>query len=552
MKNNLRLAVCRCSVLVLMCLMAAPGFIQAQKPDAVDLVSVVVTLSDRVYPDDFVGKGFAKGRIRSQIITALKSKAQETQRPLLAFLKSRGVRDVTPLWLINGLAFSAPENVLQSLSGFPGIESIRPDIQIMATPMMESSAAVPEWNLDLVGAPAMWSQGLTGLGIVVASLDTGVDLNHQDLASRWRGGTNSWYDPNGQHSTPYDTSGHGTQTMGLLVGGSAGGTAIGMAPGAKWIAAKIFNDAGATTISKIHQAYQWVLDPDGNASTDDAADVVNNSWGFEDNVNVCYQEFEQDLQMLKAAGIAVVFSAGNRGPYTYSSVSPANNPSGYAVGAVDATGTLAGFSSRGPSACDGSIYPEVLAPGVGVRTADLTLGGVYPNSYASVTGTSFAAPHVAGAMALLLSANPSATVAELEYALKNTAHDLGIPGGDNDHGFGLIDVAAAGELLDQGSICLDNDGDGFYGQPNCGSLLDCNDYDSRINPAACDIIGDGIDQNCDGVDRRKGKSCPTDGGGGTTPGAEGSGNTCSDGMDNDGDGKVDCADSDCSKNKKCR
>ena len=89
MKSNLRLAVCRCSVLALMCLMAAPGFIQAQKPDAADLVSVVVTLSDRVYPDDFVGKGFAKGRIRSQIITALKSKAQETQRPLLAFLKGR-------------------------------------------------------------------------------------------------------------------------------------------------------------------------------------------------------------------------------------------------------------------------------------------------------------------------------------------------------------------------------------------------------------------------------------------------------------------------------
>jgi hypothetical protein len=154
-------------------------------------------------------------------------------------------------------------------------------------------------------------------------------------------------------------------------------------------------------------------------------------------------------------------------------------------------------------------------------------------------------------MALLLGKNPTASVAELEYALKTTARDLGQAGQDNTYGQGLVDVFAASALLGQGPICIDNDGDGFFGRADCGTVKDCNDYDSRINPAACDVIGDRIDQNCDGVDRVKGKACPTSGGGGTTPGTEGSGTTCSDGIDNDGDGAIDCADEDCKGGPPC-
>jgi serine protease AprX len=393
----------------------------------------------------------------------------------------------------------------------------------------------------------------------VAAMDTGVDYLHPDLAAGYRGGDNSWYDPHGQYANPYDNNGHGTQVMGLMVGGDAGGTAIGVAPDAQWIAVKLFDSAGQAQLSDIHLGFQWLLDPDGAPGTDDAPDVVNNSWGFPQLLNSCYLEFEPDLELLKAAGIAVVFSAGNQGPTAPSSESPANNPQGYAVGAVDATVTIAATSSRGPSASGGTIYPEVVAPGVSVRTSDLTFGGIFPNSYLWVSGTSFSAPHVAGAMALLRGAHPQATPAELEQALEATAADLGAGGADNTYGYGLIDLVQAELWLADGSggpTCTDTDADLYFLEAGCGTAVDCNDLDAGINPGACDIKSDGIDQDCDGQDRTRGKACPVDGGGGggggDTGGVEGKGQTCSDGLDNDGDGRIDCADSDCARSKDCK
>ena len=258
---------------------------------------------------------------------------------------------------------------------------------------------------------------------------------------------NSWYDPNGEHTTPADANGHGTWTMGVLVGGAAGGTAIGVVPDAKWIAVKIFNDAGVATLSRIHQGFQWLLDPDGNPATDDAPDVVNASWELSNSIGKCVLDFQTDIQNLRSAGIAVIFAAGNSGPSTNTEGSPANNNGSFAAGAVDNNSSIASFSSRGPSACDGSIFPHVVAPGVNIKTTDLTGGGVFPYSYAYVSGTSFAAPHVAGTIALLLSAFPWHTISEVELALKQSAADLGIPGGDNDYGYGLVDVLAAYNLL---------------------------------------------------------------------------------------------------------
>ena len=531
-----------------------------QSAEADEEIAVILTFSEKMDLTSFPGQGQGKGQLRAQLIQVLKDQAESSHGRIRGFLMSRGLTEVVSLWAINGVGLSASSDVLQELAGQPGVESIRLDATHKAPTPSEGSASMPEWNLSAIGAPDFWLAGHTGAGVVVANLDTGVDANHQDLASRWRGGGNSWFDPNGEHATPYDKTGHGTQVMGLLVGGDAGGTAIGVAPGAQWIAVKIFNDAGDASLSAIHQGFQWVLDPDGNSGSDDGADVVNSSWGFPQFLNECYSEFEPDIEVLKAAGVAVVFSAGNRGPSGSTSEGPANNPEGFAVGAVDLFDGVANFSSRGPSACDGSIYPEVVAPGVSVRTADLTLGA-FPDSYRVVSGTSAAAPHVAGAMALLISAYPNATVSDLEQALEQSAWDITAIGPDNDSGYGRIDVVAAGDWLANppeppGPTCTDGDGDGFFAEAGCGSELDCNDSDAGINPAACDIKRDGIDQDCDGQDRTTGKGCPSsggdDGGGGDTGGSEGKGKTCSDGKDNDGDGLVDCSDPDCSKNKACR
>ncbi len=149
---------------------------------------------------------------------------------------------------------------------------------------------------------------------MVGIVDTGVDVDHPDLNDKWRGGNNSWFDPYGQYTSPIDPIGHGTQVAGLIAGGDNSGNQIGVAPNAQWIAAKIFDNAGEADISSIHMAYQWMLDPDGDPITDDAPDIINNSWGIENYVNDCVQEFNDDITTLKEAGISVVFSAGNFGP----------------------------------------------------------------------------------------------------------------------------------------------------------------------------------------------------------------------------------------------
>ena len=390
---------------------------------------------------------------KSQFIKRLRKNAELTQGPLLHFLKSRGAKRIVSLWLINGIAVTLRKEVIHELSQHPDVITVRLDKTLR---LPEARAVVgakePEWSLNATGVPELWNLGYTGEGMVLASMDSGVDLNHPDLTDKWRGGTNSWFDPTGEHEMPHDVNGHGTQTMGIMVGGSAGGTSIGVAPGAQWIAVKIFNDADEASLSVIHQGYQWLLDPDHNPDTDDAPDVINNSWGLDSNVSECINEFQEDIQALRAAEIAVVFSAGNDGPSPASSISPANYPESFAVGAVDDTATLLIFSGRGPSACDGSIYPSVVAPGVNVRTSDLTFGGVFPNSYSTVTGTSFAAAHVSGAMALLLSVNPYLSISEMESAMKGSAKDLGLPGPDNECGHGLIDSMAAYDTITPVSI----------------------------------------------------------------------------------------------------
>ncbi|MEJ2396169.1 MAG: Calx-beta domain-containing protein, partial [Candidatus Thiodiazotropha sp.] len=300
----------------------------------------------------------------------------------------------------------------------------------------------PQWNLSDINAEYVWQQGYAGDGVVVAIMDSGVELNHPDLVGRWRGGDNSWFDPYGQNPYPIDLNGHGTQAMSLILGGDASGYQIGLAPHAQWIAARLFDNEDQASLSAIHQAFQWILDPDGDPATNDAPDVVNNSWGFSSTINQCYQEFSDDIRLLREAGIAVVFSAGNYGPSAETSISPANDPGVVSVGSVDQFSDIDTFSSRGPGACDGGIFPKLVAPGSLIFVADRL-----PVTYNVVTGTSFSAPHVTGAIALLKSAFPMATVSQIETALYDSATDLGATGGDDLYGYGMLNVASAFDLL---------------------------------------------------------------------------------------------------------
>ncbi|MGE5620355.1 MAG: S8 family serine peptidase, partial [Sphingomonadaceae bacterium] len=414
-----------------------------QGADPADTLSVIVTLKDQA---DLRGLGtlHRSARVRG-VVDRLRTRASTAQRPLVASLdqKRREGHSVTavPFWVFNGFALTASKAVIMELAMRPEVATITANETIPAPSAVAAAPAEP--NLTRINAPALWDLGYRGQGVVVANLDTGVDLSHPDLAARWRGGTNSWFDPNGEHpDVPTDLNGHGTWTMGIMVGGDAGGSAIGVAPGATWIAAKIFNDAGTATTAGIHAAFQWLLDPDGDPSTSDAPHVVNNSWTFESPG--CNLEFQLDLQALRAAGILPIFSAGNFGPGTNTSASPANNPEAFAVGATDDWDGIYYNSSAGPSACGDAdaLFPELVAPGVDVLTTDRF------GAYYSGTGTSLAAPHAAGAVALLLSAYPGLSVADQERALTGAALDLGPTGPDDTFGHGRLDVLAAYQFLE--------------------------------------------------------------------------------------------------------
>jgi len=233
----------------------------------------------------------------------------------------------------------------------------------------------------------------------------------------------------------------------LVVGGNADGTDVGVAPGAQWIAARVFDDSGKGLTSGIHRAFQWMLNPDGNPATADFPNVVNASWNMTPTAGLCNQEFAPDIQALRASEIAVVFAAGNDGPAGNTSDSPANNLGAFSVGAVDPGPAVAGFSSRGPSACDGTIFPALAAPGVNIKAADLTYGGIFPNSYANVTGTTPATAHASGAILVLQSAFPAAKVADIERALTASALPLGTVDANNNTGAGELDMLAAYNVL---------------------------------------------------------------------------------------------------------
>ena len=383
-------------------------------------------------------------QFRQSVFSGLQQQTRDASARLAELLRKHGVKSkLKSLWTINGIALGVPPEMIDEIAALPGVERVTADMRLtMNTPEVEDFDSEPQWNIEKLNAARLWEREIHGEGVVVGIMDSGVDVNHPDLADRWRGGDNSWFDPYGDQELPIDLVGHGTQALGLILAGDESGYQVGMAPEAKWIAARIFDNANQTTLSAIHLAFQWLLDPDGDPLTDDAPHLVNNSWGFANTINQCYQEFDEDIRLLREAGIGVVFSAGNYGPFAETSISPANNAGSLSVGAIDILDEIEFQSSRGPNACDGGIYPKLVAPGSQVYTTDRL-----PVAYNVVSGTSFAAPHITGALALLKSAFPDTPISQIETALYDSAVDLGEAGADDQYGYGLADVAAAYDLL---------------------------------------------------------------------------------------------------------
>jgi hypothetical protein len=362
----------------------------------------------------------------------LRLRARHDQAALLRSLRAavrRGeARNVQPLWIDNAIALRARPALIARLRQRADVRAVELD-RILHIERSESIAVadLPGANITSTGAPALWAQGQTGRGATVAVLDTGLIAGFPHFSTAH----GSWFDPYDQHRTPYeeDAHGHGTEVATVVAS---------MAPDARLIAARVFSDGGRSTTSAVHRVFEWVLDPDRNPHTDDAPSVVNGSWD-DGGPGRCETEFDGDLAALRAAGIVPVFAAGNSGPGANTGASPASAPGAVAVGSVSNLDVVSAFSGRGPSPC-GNAFPTIAAYGEGIALAG-------PGGATVVSGTSFAAPQVTGAVALLAGMFPGATPEAIVDALVRGARDVGAPGFDGDTGAGILNVSQAAALL---------------------------------------------------------------------------------------------------------
>jgi len=392
----------------------------------------------------------------------LTSAASESQASLRLMLQDRGVL-YQPFWIINAIRVTGGQDILTDIAARPEVAEITADRTFeIPQPLPgkdEPGVETIEWNIDRVNAPQVWSTfGDRGEGIVVASIDTGVLYTHAALVNQYRGNLGggsfdhnyNWFDPSfvcGSPSlAPCDNNGHGTHTMGTMVGddGDPGTNQIGVAPHARWITAKGC-ESSSCSLSALLASGQWMLAPTdlngNNPRPDLRPNIVSNSWG-DGPFDPFYQA---TVQAWVAAGLFPSFANGNGGSACNTASVPGAYPESYGVGAFDISNNIAFFSSRGPSFFGGIIKPNIAAPGVNVRSS------WNDGAYVTISGTSMATPHVSATVALMWSAAPSligdiaATRALLDSTAINTS-DLtcgGTPENNNVWGEGRLDAFAA-------------------------------------------------------------------------------------------------------------
>ncbi len=445
-------------------------------------VPVLVVLREQVAASELAALAARPGG-RARALARLRAVARDAQAPFLAALARRAGRvelaRVRPLWIVDAVALEAGPALRAFIAARPEVERVVPDPPrevFFPSAAGPAPAPVPRpapaWGVDRVGAPAAWREvGIDGTGVVVAVVDTGVAYDHPDLAGRIRVNPGEDLDGDGEvmdpddlngvdddgngfvddlvgwdfddgDGDPYDRlSGHGTHVAGTIAGTGAGGIATGVAPGALLLPVRVGHFASQA--STVWAGLQYAVA--------NGARVVNLSLGWRHDWHPDRAAWRRVAEAVRAAGVLLVAAAGNdgwgRAPDNVRT--PADVPGVLAVGASRPGDAVAFFSSRGPVTWQdvapwrdwpfppGLVKPDLVAPGVDVPST-WREGG-----YLLLTGTSMAAPHVAGAAALVLDADPSLGPGEVARLLEETAVDLGVPGRDDDSGAGRLDALAA-------------------------------------------------------------------------------------------------------------
>lgn len=432
----------------------SPGLkAQMEQAGSDELITVIVKMSTTADLDAVRGQ-------RLQVFSELRSTAERSQRSLVNDLRnltgSGQVGVIRQFWIDNLVLVQATPDVINQIAARKDVQVVFENYTFTVPPrpdMGSQAVQAPTWDsIDHIGAKDVWSSyGFTGTGIRVGGLDTGVDINHPDLAGKmitnnpadptYPGG---WaeFDGDGNPipgSTPHDSAQHGTHTSGTMIGGNASGYDIGVAPGANLMHGLVI-PGGSGSFAQVAGGMEWIIDPDGNPMTDDGADVVNMSLG----ATGTYDAMVAPTDNMVAADVFPSFSIGNSGPGSGTTGSPGNVPSAFGVGATDMNDVIASFSSRGPVTWNSPPYvgtwtkPDISAPGVDIYSS--VPGGGWEGGW---DGTSMAAPHLSGTVALIRQANPTLTVPAIKQILAQTALDLGAAGMDNDYGYGRVNCFAA-------------------------------------------------------------------------------------------------------------
>lgn len=390
--------------------------------------------------------------------------ANATQADLRNIFDSVGIK-YTPYYLQNSMEVQGGTLIRLFLLTRPEVERVIPSPRLRAAPQASPSPGFVsevdgsvQWNIEMIGADKVWEEfGVQGEGIIIGQSDSGVDGEHPAIAEQYRGYNGSddynWFDPWAGTTSPNDEGGHGTHTLGTILGKFG----IGVAPKAKWIGC-VNLDRNLANPALYLDCMQFMLapfpiggDPLKDGDPTQAAHVLNNSWGCPEIEGCDPNALLYAVDNLRHVGIFVVVSTGNDGPSCETVASPLSlYDSVFSVGAIDWNGDMASFSSRGPVTVDGSgrIKPDIVAPGMDILSS-MPLG-----TYASNSGTSMAGPHVAGAAALIWSAQPNliGDIDATEQLIIDTAQpytgrtEEGCFTGDipnNAYGFGVVNVYEA-------------------------------------------------------------------------------------------------------------
>lgn len=409
---------------------------------------------------------------KSLAYSAMTNAEQLVQRTLVPKLEALKADGLVQSWdfatgtgaLILNVDDSRAKAAFQALQGVTELGRIVRNQEVVLDDIVEGDVAAPaagdktvEWNVAKVGAQDAWAAGANGTGITIGIVDTGANVQHEALKSHFRGtqadGTitsdYSFFDAVNGKKDAYDDHDHGSHVAGTSVGGTADHL-TGIAPGAKFISAKVFTAGGSGSTATILKGLAWMLAPtkaDGTgADPTKAPDIVSNSWGNSNGADLGYLKA---WKAFEAAGIIPVVAAGNSGPRADSVGAPGSYGQSITVGATDINDEVASFSSRGPSKVkdrDGNLIPkpDISAPGV-----DIISAGSTANSYVTMSGTSMATPAVAGLIAVVLSKYPNLSTEQIRTVLTQSAVDVDAPGFDVNTGWGRVSAPAAVAKADE-------------------------------------------------------------------------------------------------------